>query len=634
MKNKNIYKLFACNDKEELYQKLITNSDDVRDLSDFINYTKGDIALQNEQLTSSDDVFDYLEALDKPDKETIFLIGANTRLQPVITTSMKVSDTNGFKNVTSDLVQAGASNCFLFYNSGIEKEHIDNARQNMNLLGVFVQDEVKYDHDKKIIESFLDGSSRQQTDKIKNVKKEISNKISEYKTTEKFIELMNYYASKSLIGCDVNKDNAKIKEIIKLGYQHEVREVFGCVLYDGNNKVINSKVLFEGGMSAALVDMRVLYKYVLSRENTKGMFVYHNHPSGSTSPSNEDINFTKRIARLSDKLNIEFKDSIIVAKGGVFSFRENTKVIEHATWKGVNLASEPQSNYKATNQNEFKTQKENIMENTQEATQVARATDVANEASVNAQGDNRNDGNQAQSINTVNVVKIVGDKMSDLLKKPMYDEKGRASLPFLPNKEGFCETTPVMSATNGFRFDGIQQVTAKMYLHERGQDGDNILTFVQAAKAGTAIKKGEKGFYMPGWDYKNGKLTTSRFFAESQVANKEKLPYIPTKDTKPQNQIQKDNWERADQSDPVVYMTEYLRAVQDNRAFKPSFEVAEKFKNNLMLAIQERPVELFKICNEASKTLWQEKQASKELNKQTEKTQEKTMTRQAVDMSR
>ena len=48
----------------------------------------------------------------------------------------------------------------------------------------------------------------------------------------------------------------------------------------------------------------------------------HNHPSGECTPSNEDIQITKRLEECGKLMNIELIDHIIIGDG-YFSFKEN-----------------------------------------------------------------------------------------------------------------------------------------------------------------------------------------------------------------------------------------------------------------------------------------------------------------------
>ncbi len=87
-------------------------------------------------------------------------------------------------------------------------------------------------------------------------------------------------------------------------------------------KDMNNSGLFKGGIASSIVDTRILFKEVLKNE-AAGFLVYHNHPSGTTVASTEDISITKRISKVSDDLGLEFCDHFIIGKEQVLSFAKD-----------------------------------------------------------------------------------------------------------------------------------------------------------------------------------------------------------------------------------------------------------------------------------------------------------------------
>lgn len=219
--------------------------------------------------------------------------------------------------------------------------------------------------------------------------------------------------------------------------------------------------------------------------------------------------------------------------------------------------------------------------------------------------------------NTLDFKKVLQDKMVELLEKPMLNEKGKAPLPFLPNEKGFCNTTAVKNAITGHEFKGLSQIVAKTYLHERGQDTDNILTFSQAYNAGTGVKAGERGFTMPFYNQKENKMVLTRYFSTSQVVNKEKLPYI--------SQNQKKAFETVNSSKPSQYLASYLNCIQKGIGFKVKPEIASQFKEEFLKEIKADRKNLLKICNEASKIVYSKTEKHKEKTKEKELTKTKTV---------
>lgn len=58
--------------------------------------------------------------------------------------------------------------------------------------------------------------------------------------------------------------------------------------------------------------------------NSNSIMIAHNHPSGSSEPSTEDKNITKRLIKVCEILGIKLLDNIIIVQNGVyFSFKEH-----------------------------------------------------------------------------------------------------------------------------------------------------------------------------------------------------------------------------------------------------------------------------------------------------------------------
>lgn len=98
-------------------------------------------------------------------------------------------------------------------------------------------------------------------------------------------------------------------------------ESFYVYFLDNSNKIIGEKKMSEGQEDQTSVYPRRILQETLER-NATGILVAHNHPSGTSSPSNADIRITKAITDACEALDIRFLDHIIIAGTGYTSFRE------------------------------------------------------------------------------------------------------------------------------------------------------------------------------------------------------------------------------------------------------------------------------------------------------------------------
>lgn len=91
------------------------------------------------------------------------------------------------------------------------------------------------------------------------------------------------------------------------------KEIFMCAFLDKNNQLIEVKKISEGTLAAAIVFPREIVKATLAT-GCKSVVFCHNHPSGSTEPSQEDINLTDNLINIITPLGVKVIDHVIVGE--------------------------------------------------------------------------------------------------------------------------------------------------------------------------------------------------------------------------------------------------------------------------------------------------------------------------------
>ena len=82
---------------------------------------------------------------------------------------------------------------------------------------------------------------------------------------------------------------------------------------DSKNKIICEKIISIGSLNASLIHPRELFKEAI-KESANSIILVHNHPSGNTDPSKEDIEITKKLKKIGDFIGIKLLDHIIIGK--------------------------------------------------------------------------------------------------------------------------------------------------------------------------------------------------------------------------------------------------------------------------------------------------------------------------------
>lgn len=89
------------------------------------------------------------------------------------------------------------------------------------------------------------------------------------------------------------------------------REEFWCLHLDAKNRLVGYEVIAMGSMTAAIIHPREVFKGLILNSAASVIFL-HNHPSGDTTPSGEDLALTKRLYEAGELLGIRVLDHIII----------------------------------------------------------------------------------------------------------------------------------------------------------------------------------------------------------------------------------------------------------------------------------------------------------------------------------
>ncbi len=135
------------------------------------------------------------------------------------------------------------------------------------------------------------------------------------------IELGRRYQRPSLAGASLCS-SIDVVEYYRPRLRDLKKEVFQCVLLDTKNRVIREDSVSMGSLSASIVHPRETFRTAI-RESAAAVIFVHNHPSGDTRPSTEDIHLTKRLVQAGELLGIQVLDHIIIGDHVHFSFRDN-----------------------------------------------------------------------------------------------------------------------------------------------------------------------------------------------------------------------------------------------------------------------------------------------------------------------
>lgn len=97
------------------------------------------------------------------------------------------------------------------------------------------------------------------------------------------------------------------------------------LLLNRMNRVLDHVLIGTGGLTATLVDIRLVMRETLMKRATT-IALCHNHPSGSTKPSRDDDKLTENLSQACKVMNIRLLDHIIVTDGAYYSYNDEARL--------------------------------------------------------------------------------------------------------------------------------------------------------------------------------------------------------------------------------------------------------------------------------------------------------------------
>ena len=110
-------------------------------------------------------------------------------------------------------------------------------------------------------------------------------------------------------------------EMIKEQLEGLDREQFIIACLNTKNEPTNISVVAVGTLNKAIVHPREVFKTAIL-SNAASIMAFHNHPSGETTPSQQDIQLTNRLYEAGELLGIKLLDHLIIGDGTFTSLKE------------------------------------------------------------------------------------------------------------------------------------------------------------------------------------------------------------------------------------------------------------------------------------------------------------------------
>lgn len=107
--------------------------------------------------------------------------------------------------------------------------------------------------------------------------------------------------------------------------RHEREEHVWVAMLTSRNTLIQMEPISKGGIAASLVEQRTVFRKAIAC-NAAAMILIHNHPSGDSRPSDDDIRLTKLFVSAGQFMGIPVLDHIVIGDGEFTSLSEIGKL--------------------------------------------------------------------------------------------------------------------------------------------------------------------------------------------------------------------------------------------------------------------------------------------------------------------
>lgn len=142
-----------------------------------------------------------------------------------------------------------------------------------------------------------------------------------YAQLQALLEIGRRYLDESIEREPALESPASVRRYLKSMLRHEVSEVFGCLFLDTKHRPIAFEILFRGTVNRADVYPREVVRRSLLH-NAAALILCHNHPSGNSEPSQDDVHLTVSLKRGLALIDVRVLDHIIIGDGEPLSMLE------------------------------------------------------------------------------------------------------------------------------------------------------------------------------------------------------------------------------------------------------------------------------------------------------------------------
>lgn len=110
--------------------------------------------------------------------------------------------------------------------------------------------------------------------------------------------------------------------------RHRKKEVFKVLFLNTKNEIVAIEDVSVGNLNTSIVHPREVFRSAV-KKGAASIILLHNHPSGNPTPSQNDIDVTRRLTETGKLLGIPVLDHLVIGDGAYLSFKEQMLLDAH-----------------------------------------------------------------------------------------------------------------------------------------------------------------------------------------------------------------------------------------------------------------------------------------------------------------
>ena len=126
------------------------------------------------------------------------------------------------------------------------------------------------------------------------------------------------------IGPEVMSEAIKVLDVVKAKFGFEldyVPEHLIVIGLDRRSRVVYQEMVYKGNLYSSMVRAAEVFRTAIIR-GVSAIILVHNHPTGDSKPSPDDVALTRALVQAGKLFDIEVQDHLVIGFGNFTSLKE------------------------------------------------------------------------------------------------------------------------------------------------------------------------------------------------------------------------------------------------------------------------------------------------------------------------